>query len=244
MAARFACAGLTGGRGALTAFRDVDLAVSEGEVLAVLGPNGAGKTTLLLTLAGLLDAQGGEVAVDGTALRRGRPAAANRAGVVLVPDERSLFTELTVEENLRVAARRRRADPRQVLDVFPALQPRWGLRAGSLSGGEQQMLALARAMVQAPRVLLIDELSMGLAPLVVESLFGAIRNIADDRRCAVVIVEQHVGLAIGCADSVAVLSRGQVVLRESAAVLRQDAALLENAYLGDGVAVAVADGAS
>src|SRR5437016_5197389 len=118
MSARLECSELTGGRGAAAAFRDVDLTVDAGRVLALLGPNGAGKTTLLLTVAGLLRCQGGTVAVDGTALPRGQASAANRAGVVLVPDNRCLFTSLTVEENLRTAGRRSGPAPRDLLDVF------------------------------------------------------------------------------------------------------------------------------
>ena len=168
--------------------------MESGEVLTLLGPNGAGKTTLLLTLAGLLPAQDGTVAVDGTELKNGRPSLANSAGVILVPDDRCLFTTLAVEENLKVAARKGGPQPRDMLEIFPALEKRWELKAGALSGGEQQMLAMARALIQEPKVLLVDEMSMGLAPLVVESLFEAVRRIAAEHGCAVVLVEQHVSL--------------------------------------------------
>jgi branched-chain amino acid transport system ATP-binding protein len=214
-------------------FRELDLDVQGGTVLALLGPNGAGKSTLLLTLAGLLPARAGESRVDGVALRSGNPVAASRAGVVLVPDNRSLFTTLTVEENLDVARSRRGPAPRELLDVFPALEKRWRLHAGALSGGEQQMLAMARALVQQPKVLLIDEMSMGLAPLVVETLFATVRRIASDHGAAIVLVEQHVRLALDVADEAAVLSRGSVVLRGAANDLRNDAKRLERAYLGE-----------
>jgi branched-chain amino acid transport system ATP-binding protein len=214
-------------------FRDLDLAVEGGTVLALLGPNGAGKSTLLLTLAGLLPARAGEARVDGVALRSGNPVAASRAGVVLVPDNRSLFTTLTVEENLDVARSRRGPAPRELLDVFPALEKRWRLHAGALSGGEQQMLAMARALVQQPKILLIDEMSMGLAPLVVETLFATVRRIASDHGAAIVLVEQHVRLALDVADEAAVLSRGSIVLRGAATDLRNDAKRLERAYLGE-----------
>ncbi|MBX6388271.1 MAG: ATP-binding cassette domain-containing protein, partial [Frankia sp.] len=205
---RLACGKLSGGRGSATAFRDLDLTVQAGKVLTLLGPNGAGKTTTLLTLAGLLPPKSGSILVDGVRLRPGRPAAASRAGVVLVPDNRALFTTLTVEENLKVAARRGGPKPRDMLDLFPRLGERWELPAGALSGGEQQMLAMARALIQQPRVLLIDEMSLGLAPLVVEMLFETVRRIAADHGCAVVLVEQYAKLALAAADDVVVLRRG------------------------------------
>jgi branched-chain amino acid transport system ATP-binding protein len=230
--ARLVCTGLRGGRGATTAFRDVDLAVDAGRVLALLGPNGAGKTTLLLTMAGLLPPQAGTVEVDGKGLKGGRPSLANRSGVILVPDDRSLFTTLTVEENLRVGARKGGPSPRDMLVVFPALEKRWTLDAGDLSGGEQQMLAMARALIQEPKVLLVDELSMGLAPLIVESLLEAVRRIAADHGCAVVLVEQHVNLALTVADEAAVMNHGKIVLRSDAASLREQPERLEEAYFG------------
>ena len=184
----------------------------------LVGPNGAGKTTLLLTIAGLLPAQDGTVAVDGVP-DPARPSLGGQpAGVVLVPDNRCLFTTLTVEENLRIAAGRGDS-PGALLDVFPALEKRWHLQAASLSGGEQQMLAMARALIQQPKVLLVDEMSMGLAPIVVEYLFAAVRRIASDHDCAVVLVEQHVDLALEVADDAAVLNRGSIVLRGSSADL-------------------------
>jgi branched-chain amino acid transport system ATP-binding protein len=232
MSARLECTDLTGGWGSLTAFRNVDLVVDAGAVHAVLGPNGAGKTTLMLTLAGLLPTQSGTITLDRMALRTGRPTAMSRAGIVLIPDSRELFTMLTVEENLRVAAGRHGAEPRSALDLFPALGPRWRLRAGALSGGEQQMLAMARGLIRRPKVLLIDELSLGLAPIVVERLFSAIRQIANDSDCAVVFVEQYVSLALEVADSVTVLNRGAVVLSGSAKDVASDPQVLEDAYLG------------
>jgi branched-chain amino acid transport system ATP-binding protein len=231
---RLVCTSLSGGRGSTTAFRDVSLSVEPGEILTLLGPNGAGKTTLLLTVSGLLPAQEGTVAVDGTVVRNGRPSLASSAGVALVPDDRCLFTTMTVEENLRVAARKNGPGPRDMLDVFPALEKRWDLDAGSLSGGEQQMLAMARALIQEPKVLLVDEMSMGLAPLVVEALFEAVRGIAADHGCAVVLVEQHVNVALGVADRAAVLSHGDLVLDRDAATLQAHPEVLEQAYFGSG----------
>jgi branched-chain amino acid transport system ATP-binding protein len=232
MSPRLKCAGLCGGWGAVTVFRDLDLAVEPGTMHAILGPNGAGKTTLLLTLAGLLPAHGGSVAVDGTALRTGRATATRRAGVVLVPDNRELFTTLTVEENLRVPAGNDSPAIEAMLELFPQLEARRKLRAGSLSGGEQQMLAMARALIQRPKVLLIDELSMGLAPTVVEHLFGAVRRVATDNECAIVFVEQYVPVALHVADSASIVNRGSIVLSGSADELASDPEAVEQAYLG------------
>jgi branched-chain amino acid transport system ATP-binding protein len=224
--------GLTGGIGGTTAFRDVDLAVDAGAIEALLGPNGAGKTTFLLTVAGFLPPRAGTVTVDGQALRTGRPGAAGKAGVVLVPDNRSLFTSLTVEENLRAAHRKGGRAPRELFATFPELERRRTLPAGSLSGGEQQMLAMARALIQRPRVLLVDEMSMGLAPIIVGTLFDQVRRAAAEDGCAVVLVEQHVNLALGVAQGASVLNRGEVVLRGAAGDLLADGARLEAAYLG------------
>jgi branched-chain amino acid transport system ATP-binding protein len=216
--------------------RHVDLRVEPGEILCLLGPNGAGKTTLLLSLSGLLPRFGGEVLVGGHGIEGGRPRAAVRSGMVLVPDDRSLFRKLSVEQNLRLAVRGRSksAAVAQVLEYFPALAKRMKVAAGRLSGGEQQMLAIGRAIVQRPKVLLIDELSMGLAPVVVTEILGVLRTLAEQRQIAVVIVEQHVHLALGVADRAAVLVHGEVVLEDSAAALRADPARVERAYLGAG----------
>ena len=155
-----------------------------------------------------------------------------RAGVVLVPDNRELFTKLTVEENLRVPARRGDEGIAAMFKLFPVLEERRDLPAGALSGGEQQMLAIARAMIQRPKVLLVDELSMGLAPMIVERLFNAVRQAATNRGCAVVFVEQYVHLALQVADRATVISRGEVVLSGTAAELASDPNRVEEAYLG------------
>jgi branched-chain amino acid transport system ATP-binding protein len=232
MTAALECRGLVGGHGSVATLRGIDLAVNGGDVLAVLGPNGAGKTTLLETLAGLLPRLAGEVVVEGHALPSGNPAAAARAGLVLVPDDRSLFTSLTVRENLEVASARRGQDPTEMLELFPALEKRWKVAAGMLSGGEQQMLAVARALVQRPRVLLVDEMSMGLAPVIVEQLLPIVRRIADTTGAVVVIVEQHVGLALEVADSALVIVHGEIALRSPAKALAREHERLEAAYLG------------
>ncbi|MGW4365829.1 ABC transporter ATP-binding protein [Nocardia takedensis] len=224
--------GVTAGYGKLAIVRDLDLEVSAGSVTAVLGPNGAGKTTLMLTVAGLLPALAGDVRVEGVRLAGGSPAGANRAGVVLVPDSRALFASLTVAENLEIARGRRGRPLDDILDLLPALRPRWKVAASSLSGGEQQMLAVGRALIQRPRVLLIDEMSMGLAPVVVESLLPAVRYMADHSGAVVVLVEQHVRLALEVADEAVVLVHGEVRLRGAAAELRAAPQRLEAAYLG------------
>jgi branched-chain amino acid transport system ATP-binding protein len=214
---------------------NVDLAVESGAMHAVLGPNGAGKTTLLLTIAGLLPAHGGGVAVDGSQLPAGKATAAARAGIVLVPDDRALFTTLTVDENLRVPARRDNAQIEAMFELFPQLAERRALRAGALSGGEQQMLTMARALIQRPKVLLVDELSMGLAPALVQRLFTTLRQFANEQSCAVVFVEQYAHLALEFAEGAVVLYRGRVALQGSASDVAADPEQLENAYLGERV---------
>jgi len=224
--------GLATGYGAFSVIRSFDLAVEPGTVVGVLGPNGAGKTTLMLTLAGLLPRQRGEVVLDGKTLASGQPTAANRAGIVLVPDDRSLFSTLSVRENITVAGRRGSHGLDDVLDLFPALRPRLDVSAGALSGGEQQMLAIARALVQKPRALLIDEMSMGLAPVIVEGLLPVVRRIADETGTVVVLVEQHVQLALEVSDQAVVLVHGEVVRSGPAAALAADRDGVEAAYLG------------
>ncbi|WP_238419550.1 ABC transporter ATP-binding protein [Gordonia sp. 'Campus'] len=214
----------------------LELSVAEGEIVALLGPNGAGKTTLLTTLAGLLPRLGGEVSFAGQQIKSGDARAAVRAGLVLVPDDRSLFKQLTTRQNLQLAIRQRgRAKSEavdRVLEHFPALRARVKVAAGELSGGEQQMLAIGRALLQQPKVLLIDELSMGLAPIVVESILPVLRDVADSDGTAVVLVEQHVRLALGIADRAIVLVHGEIALTDSAASLTGDIGRIEKAYLG------------
>jgi len=228
----FECQSVQAGYGEVNIVRPLDISAHAGTVLAVLGPNGAGKTTLLSTLAGLLPRQGGSVRVDGKELRSGRPTSASRAGLVLVPDDRSLFTALSTRDNLRVPCGRNGTAPEEMLSIFPALERRWNVAAGALSGGEQQMLAVARAVVQRPRVLLIDEMSLGLAPIIVEQLLPVVRRIAEETNAVVVLVEQHVRLALEVADEALVLVHGEVVLRGKAADLHADPGRLEAAYLG------------
>ena len=222
-------AGYVAGRPVL---RNVDISLEAGTVLALLGPNGAGKTTLLLTIAGLQPPLAGHIGLGGAPVRSGSPRAAVKAGLVLVPDDRSLFKGLTVAENLKLASRRGATTMEMIFDYFPDLKRRMKLTAGNLSGGEQQMLAIGRALMQNPKVLLVDELSMGLAPVVVESLLPVIRRVVDETGAACVMVEQHVMLALEIADTAMVLAHGDVALQGEAKALTADESLIERAYLG------------
>ncbi|WP_024795305.1 ABC transporter ATP-binding protein [Tomitella biformata] len=233
------CRDLTVGHGKVSVIRDFNLSLQPGQVLAVLGPNGAGKTTLMTSIAGLIPRMAGQVIVNGTPLRNGRPGVANRSGVVLVPDQRALFNTLTVRENLYLARKKGGPELAETMEMFPALAKRLKLAAGELSGGEQQMLAVARALVQNPKVLLIDEMSMGLAPVIVEDLLPMVRQVADQSKVVVVLVEQHVKLALEVADQAIVVVHGSVHLRGSAAELAANPARLEEAYMGGAADVAV-----
>ncbi len=232
MTVRLAVDALSGGYGKVRVVRDINVTVESGEVLAILGPNGAGKTTTLLTIAGMLARHAGTVTVDGQEMGSGDPVETNHNGVVLVPDDRALFQPLTVAEHLELACQKTKRNPRELLDVFPTLEKRWGVAAGNLSGGEQQMLALARGLAQNPRVLLIDEMSMGLAPIIVEHLLPVVRQAAAEHGAAVVLVEQHVSLALEVADHAMVIAHGEVVLHATAEELRKNEGALDAAYLG------------
>ncbi len=216
--------GLSAGYGELAAVRHLDLQVRAGEVLALLGSNGAGKTTTLLTLAGELRPLGGELLWMGEVTRQ--PLHRRAADTSLVPEDRSVIRALTVRENLRLA----RVDIDEALGYFPELEPLLGRPAGLISGGEQQMLTLGRAMARRPALLLADELSLGLAPLVVERLLGALRAAADNG-VAVVVVEQHARRVLEVADRVVVLRRGEVAVEGTAAEVRSSFGSIERAYL-------------
>ncbi len=228
------CAGLDVGYGKLTVARDITISLDPKRILTILGPNGAGKTTLLMTLAGFLPPRAGTITLNGVPIRGSSPRRMNQAGMILIPDFRALFTELTPIQNLKLAAPRG-ADLDPVLGLFPALQRREKLRVGDLSGGEQQMLAIARALVQSPRLLLIDEMSMGLAPVAVESLMPVIRQVADEHGASVIMVEQHVQLALEVADEAMVMVHGSVVLSGPAERYRNDTSAVESAYMGESV---------
>jgi branched-chain amino acid transport system ATP-binding protein len=212
--------------------RDLDLTVDEGQVVALLGPNGAGKTTTLMTIAGMLPAISGRVDVLGAPVRGVRAHRIARRGLAFVPEDRSLFFGLTVGENLRLGSRRGHIAVARVVDWFPELEPLLDRKAGLLSGGEQQMLTMARAILSHPKLLMVDELSLGLAPIIVERLLPVVRRIADESGCGVLIVEQHVDLALDVADHATVLVHGDVVLRGRAGELARDRHLLASGYLG------------
>jgi branched-chain amino acid transport system ATP-binding protein len=235
MSVALQCERLSAGYAGVPAVRDLNLSIDEGEVVALLGPNGAGKTTTLMTLAGVLKPMSGQISVCGTAVRGGRPHLAARAGVAFVPDDRSLFYGLSVRQNLRLAVPRRDAEGtlKQVLDYFPALGEILDRRAGLLSGGEQQMLAVGRAMAMRPKVLMVDEMSLGLAPLIVQGMLPVVRRIASETGTAVLLVEQHVDLALDVADRALVLDRGHVVISGQATELREDRDLLAASYMGE-----------
>ena len=217
--------GLQAGYGSVVVVRDLDLQVRAGEVVALLGPNGAGKSTTLLTLSGALSPLGGVVRWNGAATKAALHARA-RQGLGLVTEERSVFMRLTARENLRVGGRNIAA----ALELFPELEPRLDVKAGLLSGGEQQMLTLARALARRPSLLLADELSLGLAPLVVNRLLSAVRRAADGG-VGVLLVEQHVSKVLDIADRVYVLRRGRVELAGAARELRGRLAEIESSYL-------------
>lgn len=218
--------GVSAGYGPQPVIHEISLAVRPGEVVALLGPNGAGKTTTLLTLAGELPLLAGEVLLNGRVTRAPLYRRA-RQGLTFVTEEKSVFMGLSTRDNLRVAG----VDVDTALSLFPELGRRLTVRGGLLSGGEQQMLTLARALARHPRVLLADELSMGLAPLVVKRLLEAVRAAADDQGTAVLLVEQHVRKALQYADRAYVMRRGRIELQGTAAELRARTAEIEDHYL-------------
>jgi ABC-type branched-subunit amino acid transport system ATPase component len=219
---------LQAGYGSITVVHGLDLEVRPGEVVALLGANGAGKTTTLLTLAGDIPSLGGRIVINGKATTAPLHRRA-RAGLSFVTEERSVFMGLTTEENLRVG----KGDTGMALDLFPELRSRWKVKAGLLSGGEQQMLTLARALSRRSKLLLADELSLGLAPLVVDRLLRAVRQAADSG-LGVLLVEQHVRKVLAFADRGYVIRRGRLVLEGTGAELREQLAEIESTYLAAG----------
>jgi branched-chain amino acid transport system ATP-binding protein len=218
--------------GQVTALHGISLTVDEGEVVALLGANGAGKTTTLRAVSGTVR-RSGDVLVAGKRLARSGPEAVARTGIAHVPEGRGIFAELTVWENLRMGAyiRRGRPDFKTVLDYFPWLDARRNQQAGTLSGGEQQMLALARAFLQRPRLLMLDEPSLGLAPLVTREVFRVVGDLNQKEGLAVLVVEQNAVIALSAAQRAYVLETGSLALTGTAAELKANDSI-RTAYLG------------
>ena len=220
--------------GPVQALRGVSIEVPEGAVVAVLGANGAGKTTTLRAVSGTVR-RSGEILLGGKPMRGG-PEAAAKAGIAHVPEGRGTFTDLSVAENLRLGAYTRRdrsvkADIARMAEYFPWIHDRGEQRAGTLSGGEQQMLALARALMSRPRLLMLDEPSLGLAPLIVREIFRIVRELNEKEGLAVLVVEQDARIALNLAVTAYVLEVGKVAVSGSSAELRDDEAV-RRSYLG------------
>ena len=233
--------GLTAGYERAAVVRGLDIVVQPGEVVALLGSNGAGKTTTLRAVSGLVHPMEGTISFVGQDLRRVSASARARLGIAHVPDTRGLFFGLTVAEHLRLGYRRERLDADVAYRYFPALADLRDRRCGLLSGGEQQMLAVGRALARHPRLLLLDELSLGLAPVIVEGLLPVVRQYAEESECGVVLVEQHIELALTIADRGYVLSHGEIVLQGKAEELRTNHDLLISSYFGDHVELFAAE---
>jgi branched-chain amino acid transport system ATP-binding protein len=219
------------GYGATPVIHDVSLEVPPSSVVALLGPNGVGKTTTLRVAAGMLRPSGGSVMVAGTEVSRMAPFRRSMLGICLIPEGRGIFRSLTVRENLelQIPPWRRDGTIDAAIEAFPVLGQRLQQAAGSLSGGQQQMLALSRAYLAAPKVVLLDEVSLGLAPVIVDEIFGSLRALASTG-VALVLVEQYVNRALEMADIAYLMAKGGIVWAGAAASLDQDA--LVNAYLG------------
>jgi branched-chain amino acid transport system ATP-binding protein len=224
---------LTAGYERAAVIRDLNMTVGPGEVVALLGANGAGKTTTLRVISGLVRPISGRVTFAGQDMARVSPTQRARLGIAHVPEGRGIFYGLTVAEHFQLGYRRGRPDEDAAYDYFPKLKELRTRRAGLLSGGEQQMLAVARGLARRPRLLLLDELSLGLAPVIVESLLPVVHKYALDSGCGVLLVEQHIQLALEIADRGYVLSHGEIVLHDRAEVLQADRELLISSYLGE-----------
>jgi len=222
--------GLTGGWGATTIVEDLSLAIGAGETVAIIGRNGVGKTTLLELLVGRADRRTGRIALGGAALERRPIHARARSGIGYVPQQREVFPSLSVSENLSVAARPGPWNAARIFELFPSLAHRRGHAGGQLSGGEQQMLAIGRALMSRPKLLLADEVSLGLAPVVVRNVFNALAQLRH-RGVTLIAVEQNARLALRFADYVYVLKHGRLAMHGTSAEMAASSELVE-AYLG------------
>ena len=215
--------GLTAKYGAISALRNASLTVGSGEVVGLIGPNGAGKTTLLGSIAGLLSPAAGTVTFDGVDVTGAPPEKLLRSGLALVPEHRRIFTDMTVEENLRIGGVTQKASARaesldEATELFPALAKKWTTRGGHLSGGEAQQLAIARALMSRPRLLMMDEPSLGLAPVLVDVVFDLVSYLRERGR-TLLVVEQNAQRMLEAADRAYVLRSGEVVASGSGAEL-------------------------
>jgi ABC-type branched-subunit amino acid transport system ATPase component len=225
--------GLTAGYEGAAVVRELDLTVGPGQVVALLGTNGAGKTTTLRAISGVVHPMAGRILLDGRDLAGVSISHRARSGIAHVPETRGLFFGLTVAEHFRLGHRHEQLDDEAAYRYFPALQELRDRRCGLLSGGEQQMLAVACALARHPKLLLLDELSLGLAPLIVERLLPVVRDYAVDSGCGVLLVEQHIQLALTVVDHGYVLSHGDIARHDDAAALRRNRELLMASYLGE-----------
>jgi branched-chain amino acid transport system ATP-binding protein len=235
MSDSLALSGLVVPRGNRDVVRDVSLDVAPGEVTALLGPNGAGKSSMVLAIGGVLPLKAGSVKLGDQELAGRRPERIRRAGLAIVPEGRRLLPELTVDDNLTVAtyslsSSEAKAGRARALELFPELQKRLRTQARSLSGGEQQMVVLAQALVSAPKFVIIDELSLGLAPVVVQRLIPTIRGVAESGT-GVLLIEQFATLALGLANRAYVMEGGRIQYSGHARELRENSQLLHSAYL-------------
>ena len=224
--------GLRCGYGSAAVVDSLDLTVRSGEIVAVLGRNGVGKTTTMLTIAGLLPALGGSILLDGDDVTSASAGVRARRGLAMVPDGRGLFASLSVREHLRLARSAAGVKDDPSFQWFPQLAALANRRAALLSGGEQQQLAIACALVRRPKVLLVDELSLGLAPIIVAELLPLVRRLASEVGCGVVVVEQYVDQVLAVADFGIVLGHGGVKMSGTASDLLASRQALVSAYLG------------
>ena len=228
--------------GNIQALKGVSFEVPDASIVTLLGANGAGKTTTVRTISGLTAATSGTIEFDGQHIERLAPGRVVRRGISLVPQGRLLFAELTVAENLKLGAYTRndqagiKRDTERAYEQFPILKDKRGQDAGTLSGGQQQMLAVARSLMSRPKLLMLDEPSLGLAPLIVEEIFEIIRRIRDDGT-AILLVEQNANMALAISDHGYVLESGQVLISGTAAELMRDPQV-QQAYLGQGDVIA------